>query len=133
MEEEKKDITQQMEEDIPVKRKPGRPRKYPIVEKVPVDAEEYFRTHKGRGRPPKEISELLKKIKEQEELKKVQWRLVSGLSPIYNIYVSSMGEVKVAAKATRNKGGFPEVFIDGCPILLDQLVMSCFGKLPDPT
>ena len=134
MEDEKKDISLDEQNEVqPVKRKRGRPRKYPVVEKPPVNAEEYFKTHRGAGRPPKEIAALLKKLKEEEALKDVKWRLVNGLSPIYNIYVSSKGEVKVAAKATRNRSGFPEVFIDGCPILLDQLVMACFGKLPDPT
>ena len=135
MEDEKKDISlEQQTEAKPVKRGRGRPRKYPDFEKPAVDVDEYFKTKKGPGRPPKEISEMLKKIREVEEEKKnVQWRLVNGLSPIYNIYISSKGEVKVAARATRNKSGFPEVFIDGCPILLDQLVMACFGKMPDPT
>ena len=70
MEDEKKDISlEQQTEAKPVKRGRGRPRKYPDFEKPAVDVDEYFKTKKGPGRPPKEISEMLKKIREVEEEK----------------------------------------------------------------
>ena len=88
MEEENKDISTSAEQPVE-KRKRGRPRKYPVVEKPVPDVEEYFKTHKGPGRPPKEIAEFIKKMREEEKLKEVKWRLINGLSPIYNIYVST--------------------------------------------